>query len=124
MGPDRGHHLPSRSTSPSPDWPLSNAYRPGLTGLLKTIATEVAGDGVTVNSVWPPDTRPPSDGGIAASTAGRAGKSRDQVASEWAASIPLGAWGVRRRSRRRWPSLASEAASYITVWRSRWMGDA
>ncbi|WP_436795080.1 SDR family oxidoreductase [Actinospongicola halichondriae] len=32
---------------------LSNTARAGLTGFLKTLATEVAGDGVTVNSVQP-----------------------------------------------------------------------
>jgi len=32
---------------------LSNTARAGLTGFLKTLATEVAADGVTVNSVQP-----------------------------------------------------------------------
>lgn len=38
---------------PSPNLMLSNTARAGLTAFLKTTATEVAGDGVTVNSVQP-----------------------------------------------------------------------
>lgn len=38
---------------PIPDLLLSNIARTGLTGFLKTLAREVAGDGVTVNSVQP-----------------------------------------------------------------------
>lgn len=38
---------------PIPNLILSNTARAGLTGFLKTLAREVAGDGVTVNSVQP-----------------------------------------------------------------------
>ena len=38
---------------PMPDLILSNTARAGATGFLKTLAREVAGDGVTVNSVQP-----------------------------------------------------------------------
>lgn len=38
---------------PIPDLILSNTARAGATGFLKTLAREVAGDGVTVNSVQP-----------------------------------------------------------------------
>ncbi len=38
---------------PIPDLILSNTARAGLTGFLKTLALEIAGDGVTVNSVQP-----------------------------------------------------------------------
>jgi len=38
---------------PSPELILSNTARAGATGMLKTLAREVAGDGVTVNSVQP-----------------------------------------------------------------------
>jgi 3-oxoacyl-[acyl-carrier protein] reductase len=36
---------------PIPGLALSNAHRPGLTGFLKTLASEVATDGVTVNDI-------------------------------------------------------------------------
>ena len=38
---------------PYPELILSNTARAGTTGFLKTLAREVAGDGVTVNSVQP-----------------------------------------------------------------------
>jgi len=38
---------------PAPELILSNTARAGVTGMLKTLAREVAGDGVTVNSVQP-----------------------------------------------------------------------
>ena len=38
---------------PNPNLILSNTARAGLTGFLKTLAREVAGDGVTVNSLQP-----------------------------------------------------------------------
>ena len=38
---------------PIPHLVLSNTARAGATGFLKTLAREVAGDGVTVNSVQP-----------------------------------------------------------------------
>ncbi len=38
---------------PIPDLILSNTARAGVTGFLKTLAREVAGDGVTVNSLQP-----------------------------------------------------------------------
>jgi 3-oxoacyl-[acyl-carrier protein] reductase len=38
---------------PIPDLILSNTARAGVTGFLKTLALEIAGDGVTVNSVQP-----------------------------------------------------------------------
>ena len=38
---------------PAPDLILSNTARAGLTGFLKTLASEVAADGVTVNSLQP-----------------------------------------------------------------------
>jgi 3-oxoacyl-[acyl-carrier protein] reductase len=38
---------------PLPNLSLSNAIRPGVVGYLKTLATELAADGITVNSVAP-----------------------------------------------------------------------
>jgi 3-oxoacyl-[acyl-carrier protein] reductase len=38
---------------PVPDLILSNTARAGVTGFLKTLALEIAGDGVTVNSIQP-----------------------------------------------------------------------
>ena len=43
----------SRCASRSPTLILSNTARAGVTGFLKTLAREVAADGVTVNSLQP-----------------------------------------------------------------------
>ena len=43
----------SAAREPIPALMLSNAHRPGLLGALKTIARQVAADGVTVNTVLP-----------------------------------------------------------------------
>ena len=51
-----GRIILSTSTSskqPIPELTISNAYRPGLLGVMKTVALEVAADGVTVNAVLP-----------------------------------------------------------------------
>jgi 3-oxoacyl-[acyl-carrier protein] reductase len=99
---------------PIPGLALSNAYRPGLTGLLKTIATEVAADGVTVNSVCPGYTATERLEELVVATAGREGKSREQVASEWALCIPAQRLGRPEEVAAAVAFLSSEAASYIT----------
>ena len=99
---------------PIPGLALSNAYRPGLTGLLKTLATEVAAEGVTVNSVCPGYTATERLEELALATAGREGTSPEQVAKEWAASIPAGRLGRPEEVAAAVAFLASEAAAYIT----------
>ena len=99
---------------PIPGLALSNAYRPGLTGLLKTLATEVAGDGVTVNSVCPGYTATERLEELAGATARRERKSREEVISEWAASIPADRLGRPEEIAAAVVFLASESASYIT----------
>ena len=48
-----GRHHVDLGAPADPDLILSNTARAGVTGFLKTLALEVAGDGVTVNSVLP-----------------------------------------------------------------------
>ncbi len=54
-----GRIILSTSTSskqPIRELTISNAYRPGLLGLMKTVAMEVASDSVTVNAIMPGST--------------------------------------------------------------------
>ena len=104
----RGRIVAIESTSvrePIPNLVLSNAVRPGVVGWLKTLAREVAADGITVNTVAPgridterlralygPDG--PGPGDLAAIPAGRLG-----TPAEVAAAVCF---------------LASEQAAYVT----------
>ena len=83
---------------------LSNAIRPGIVGYLKTLAREVAGDGITVNSVAP----------------GRLATARmnelygGDPPPEELQSIPVGRFGRPRELGDVVAFLCSEQASYVT----------
>ncbi len=81
---------------------LSNTARAGLTGFLKTLATEVAGDGVTVNSVQP---------GLHATDRLRSlGSDLDDLAR----TVPTGTLGDADDFGRVAAFLCSESARFIT----------
>ena len=82
---------------------LSNTARAGLTGFLKTLAREVAGDGVTVNSLQP---------GLHA-TDRLHGVYGDDLGSV-AAGIPAGTLGDPADFGRIAAFLCSESAKYVT----------
>jgi 3-oxoacyl-[acyl-carrier protein] reductase len=88
--------------SPIPNLILSNTARAGVTGFLKTLAREVAGDGVTVNSVQP---------GTHAT-----GRIRDLYDSleEAAAGIPAGELGRPEDFGAVVAFLCSDSARFIT----------
>src|SRR5437870_11035460 len=87
---------------PNPALILSNTARAGLTGFLKTLAREVAADGVTVNSLLP---------GIHA-TERVAALHGDETSA--AAGIPAGRIGDPDDFGRIAAFLCSEHANYIT----------
>jgi 3-oxoacyl-[acyl-carrier protein] reductase len=87
---------------PIPTLILSNTARTGLTAFLRTLAREVARDGVTVNSVQP--------GTIATDRA----RLVYGDLSEKAATIPAGVVGQPEEFGRVAAFLCSEAASYVT----------
>ncbi|HEX6246291.1 MAG TPA: SDR family oxidoreductase [Nocardioidaceae bacterium] len=93
---------------------LSNTGRAALAGYLKTLANEVAGDGVTVNMVLPGriDTDRVHD--LDRSNAERAGKAPEEVRAASEASIPVGRYGTTEEFAAAVVFLASEPASYIT----------
>lgn len=82
---------------------LSNTARAGLTGFLKTLAREVAGDGVTVNSLQP---------GLHATERLRSVYGDDLAAA--AASVPTGEVGRPDDFGRVAAFLCSDAARFIT----------
>lgn len=75
---------------PQPGLVLSNTLRAAVTGYLKSVADEVAADGVTVNSVLPGHTATERLTELAAATVARDGGTVAEVYAGWAAKIPLG----------------------------------
>jgi 3-oxoacyl-[acyl-carrier protein] reductase len=75
---------------PQPGLVLSNALRAAVTGYLKSVSDEVAGDGVTVNTVCPGYTATDRLEELAETVAQREGTTVDAVFADWAAHAPIG----------------------------------
>lgn len=75
---------------PQPGLVLSNALRAAVTGYLKSIADEVAADGVTVNTVCPGYTATDRLEFLAKNVAERSGATVEEVFAGWAAQAPIG----------------------------------
>jgi 3-oxoacyl-[acyl-carrier protein] reductase len=99
---------------PIPNLALSNGIRASVLGWSKTLATEVAGQGITVNVVLPGRIHTDRVDQLDAMAAKRQGLSVEQVASTSAASIPAGRYGRPEEFADVVAFLASERASYIT----------
>jgi 3-oxoacyl-[acyl-carrier protein] reductase len=69
---------------------LSNALRAAVTGYLKSLSDEVAGDGVTVNTVCPGFTATDRLGELAQNIAERDGVTVDDVFAAWTTQAPVG----------------------------------
>jgi len=72
---------------------LSNSLRAAVTGYLRTLADEVAPDGVTVNTVLPGFTATERLDALADATSTRTGQSRESVFDGWKAETPVGRLG-------------------------------
>lgn len=94
---------------------LSNAIRAGVHGLLKTLATEVAPDGVRVNAIQPGRIFTERIAELDADTAKREGVAIEQIRERFEKSvIPLGRYGRPEEFAAAAVFLASPRASYIT----------
>jgi 3-oxoacyl-[acyl-carrier protein] reductase len=91
---------------PIPGLVLSNSHRAGLLGALKTLARDVARDGVTVNSVLP--------GRIATERMVQLAGSREAAEEAAGAQIPAGRLGTPEEFAAVAVFLCSERASYVT----------
>jgi 3-oxoacyl-[acyl-carrier protein] reductase len=112
-----GRILTSTSTgivAPIPNLGLSNTLRSSLAGWSKTLAREVARDGVTVNVVVPGRILTDRVRFIDGSRAQREGRSIDEVMAESQAGIPLGRYGTPEEYANVVAFLASERAAYVT----------
>ena len=102
------------SRAPIPNLSLSNALRPAVVGYLKTLAAEVAADGVTVNAVLPGYTATERQDEIALAAAARTGRDPEQIKAGWVAQTPAGRMGDPAEIGEVVAFLCSPAASYMT----------
>lgn len=93
---------------------LSNSVRAAVTGFARTLANEVARDGVTVNNVMPGYTRTARLDWLAGQIAASEGIDREAAFDRWAGEIPAGRVGDPAEFAALVTFLASERASYIT----------
>ncbi len=93
---------------------LSNAVRSGVVGLAKTLATQLAAEGITVNNVCPGYTLTDRVRGLAQAQAERDGLAYDEVLARFARDVPMGRLGQPEELAALVAFLASERAGYIT----------
>lgn len=93
---------------------LSNAIRAGVVGMAKTLAGEVAKDGVTVNCICPGWIQTERVDQLLDGRAKAKGTSRDAEAQGIAATIPAGRIGRVEEFAAAAAFLMSDRASYIT----------
>jgi 3-oxoacyl-[acyl-carrier protein] reductase len=99
---------------PIPNLAISNAIRPALVGWGKTLASEVAVHGVTVNAIAPGRIETDRLKQLDNANAERTGRSLDEVAAAAKASIPAGRYGNVEEFAAAAVFLASERASFTT----------
>ncbi len=95
---------------PLPELLLSNAVRPGVAGMMKTLAAQLGKENILVNTLCP--GRILTDrliGGLE-----RSGLSREEYLARQGAEIPLGRVGTAAEFANVAVFLASERASYVT----------
>jgi 3-oxoacyl-[acyl-carrier protein] reductase len=99
---------------PQPMLVLSNTLRAGLTGYLKSVSDEVAGYGVTVNSVLPGYTATDRLTELAKAHAETSGTTAEAIMAGWAAMAPVGRLLEPAEVAAAVAFLCSDAASGIT----------
>ena len=99
---------------PIPGIGVSNTTRGAVASWAKTLATELAPFGITVNNVLPGSTHTPRIEQIIAARARKSGSSEQDVQQAMTAEIPLGRFADPAETAAAVAFLASPAASYIT----------
>lgn len=99
---------------PIPNLVLSNAYRPALAGVIKSLAVELGPDGITANMVSPGRLDTERVRQLDAKTAERQGISAEEARAASEATIPLGRYGQPADLAEAVAFLVSEQAGYLT----------
>jgi len=93
---------------------FSNSLRAAVTGLARTLANEVAAEGITVNNILPGYTRTERVEDLAVMMAEKQGISAAEFKEKWEQEIPMRRLGEPREFAALAAFLVSERASYIT----------
>ena len=93
---------------------VSNTTRWAVASWAKTLATELAPKGITVNNVLPGSTETPRIEQIIDNTSTKTGKSRDDVFQKMVSEIPMRRFARPEETAAAIAFLCSPAASYIT----------
>jgi 3-oxoacyl-[acyl-carrier protein] reductase len=93
---------------------VSNTLRSALVGWSKTLATELAPHGVTVNMVLPGRIATSRVASLDAAAAQRTGRTAEEVEAASRAAIPMGRYGRPEEFAAAAVFLASPQASYVT----------
>lgn len=99
---------------PYPNQVVSNVHKAGLLALVKTLAGELAPEGIRVNSVAPGRTLTRLWTERADRLAAERGTSREAIVAEFAHEIPLGRFGAPEEVAAMAVWLASPRAGYVT----------
>ena len=99
---------------PIPGIGVSNTTRGAVASWAKTLATELAPHGITVNNVLPGSTHTPRIEQIIDARAEKSSHSKEEVQRAMTAEIPLGRFADPAETAAAVAFLASPAASYIT----------
>ena len=100
--------------APIPNLGISNALRMSLVGWSKTLAREVARDGVTANVIVPGRIATDRIRFLDEAKAKREGRGVEEVAAESTGSIPVGRYGRPEEYADAVAFLASARAGYVT----------
>jgi len=93
---------------------LSNSLRAGVVAFARTLSTEVARDGITVNNLLPGYTRTQRVLDLSGQMAAAGGTTPEEILRRWEAEIPMQRLGEPRELAALAAFLASEQAAYIT----------
>ena len=99
---------------PLPNLVLSNGIRSAVLGWSKTLAAEVAAQGITVNMVLPGRIRTERTAQLDKIAAQKSGASVEQEEAKSSATIPMRRYGEPQEFASVVAFLASNAASYVT----------